>query len=182
MRRVSVVGNSGSGKTTVARAIARRLGTPAIELDGIVHQPGWVELPTPEFRHRVRALIARDTWVIDGNYGSRVQDLVWSRADTIVWLDLPRRVVVTRVTRRTVGRVILRKRLWNGNREPWSNLWSRDPMKSVIAWSWAHHAESRARYESAMSDPNWSNTRFVRLRSQREIRRFLHDVPVTDAA
>ena len=172
------MGNSGSGKTRVARAIAGRLGIPVVELDAIVHQPGWVELPTPEFRRRVGACVAQDAWVVDGNYSTRVQDLVWSRADTVVWLDLPRRVVVTRVVRRTLGRVILRRRLWNGNREPWNNLWSRDPMKSVIAWSWTHHATSRKRYESAMTDAQWSNLRFVRLRSRREITRFLHDVPV----
>ena len=172
------MGNSGSGKTTVARALAARLGIPLVELDAIVHQPGWGELPTSEFRRRVEACVAQDSWVVDGNYG-RVQHLVWSRADTVVWLDLPRRVVVSRVVRRTVGRVVLRRKLWNGNREPWSNLWSRDPMKSVIAWSWTHHAASRERYESAMTDPEWSNLRFVRLRSQREIKRLLgHRSPI----
>jgi adenylate kinase family enzyme len=117
--------------------------------------------------------------VIDGNYSGRVQDLVWSRADTVVWLDLPRRVVMTRIVRRTLGRVILRRKLWNGNREPWSNLWSRDPMTSVIAWSWTHHAASRERYESALADAKWSNLRFVRLRSQRDVKRFVHELPAT---
>jgi adenylate kinase family enzyme len=177
MRRISVVGNSGSGKTRVARALAERLGIAFVELDSIVHQPGWVELPTPEFRRRVAAAVAQHAWVVDGNYSGRVQDLVWSRADTVVWLDLPRRVVMTRVIRRTVVRVVLRRKLWNGNREPWSNLWSRDPMKSVIAWSWTHHATSRARYESAMAATEWSHLHFRRLRSRREITAFLREVP-----
>ena len=75
VRRVSVVGNSGSGKTTVAAQLAARLGVSHIELDAIRHQPNWQELPDDEFRSRVAALTDADGWVVDGNYGA-VRDLV----------------------------------------------------------------------------------------------------------
>jgi predicted kinase len=91
---VSVVGNSGSGKSTMAAALARRLGVPHVELDGLKDQPGWTELPRDEFAARVRTTIAGDGWVIDGNY-SDVRDEIWQRADTVVWLD-PHRAVVMR--------------------------------------------------------------------------------------
>ena len=87
VRRVSVVGNSGSGKSTLASALAEHLEVPWIELDSIYHQPGWIPLPAPDFRARVEAAAAGDAWVIDGNY-TAVRDLVWARADTVVWLDL----------------------------------------------------------------------------------------------
>ncbi len=45
-----MVGTSGSGKTTVGRALAARLGLPFVELDAIFHQPGWTELPREDFR------------------------------------------------------------------------------------------------------------------------------------
>src|SRR6201996_2435689 len=77
VRRVSVVGCSGSGKSTVGRRLARDLGVPYVELDSIFHQPGWVPLPRDEFRRRVAELTAADGWVIDGNYSSSVQPLVW---------------------------------------------------------------------------------------------------------
>lgn len=83
-----MVGNSGSGKSTLGAALAARLGVPYVELDSIFHQPGWAELPRHEFRARVGALVGGDTWVIDGNY-TAVRDLVWARADTVVWIDLP---------------------------------------------------------------------------------------------
>ena len=89
VQRVSVVGNSGSGKSTLGAALAARLGVPYVELDSIFHQPGWAELPRDEFRERVGALADGDAWVIDGNY-TAVRDLVWARADTVVWIDLPR--------------------------------------------------------------------------------------------
>jgi adenylate kinase family enzyme len=176
MLRVSVVGSSGSGKTTFAAALARRLGVPHIELDSIFHQPGWTELPLEQFLERVGASTSSDGWVIDGNYPAVLQSIVWPRADTIVWLDLPRSLVITRIVPRTLTRVIFRRRLWNENRERWENLFSRDPERSIIAWSWAKHAEYRARYEGAMQDPRWEHARFVRLTTPRAIRDFLFDV------
>lgn len=171
MRRVSVVGNTGSGKSTVAAALAARLGAPCVELDAVFHQPGWTELPVEEFRARVADAAAGESWVIDGNY-TAVRDLVWARADTVVWLDLPRSAVMWRVVSRTVRRAARRQELWNGNREPWSNFWSLDPQRSVVAWAWTQHRSYRARYEAAMADPAWAHLRFVRLRSAADVRRF----------
>ncbi len=119
MRRVSVVGNSGSGKSTLARELALVLGVPYVELDSLFHQPGWVPLAEDEFRRVVGAAAAVDGWVMDGNY-SAVRPIVWTRADTVVWLDLPRRTVMRQVVWRTVRRAVTRQELWNGNREPLS--------------------------------------------------------------
>ncbi len=175
MQRICVVGSSGSGKTTFAAALARKLRLRHIELDSIYHQPGWTELHTDEFRRRVGLATDEGGWVVDGNYANHVQDILWNRADTILWLDLPRSLVVRRVIKRTLGRVALRRELWNGNRERWRNVLSRDPLKSVIAWSWTHHGKYIERYAAAMTDPGWNRLRFVRLTSPNEIARFLKD-------
>jgi adenylate kinase family enzyme len=174
VRRVSVVGCSGSGKSTVGRRLARDLSVPYIELDSIFHQPGWVPLPRDEFRRRVAELTAADGWVIDGNYSSSVQPLVWDRADTVVWLDLPRRTVMRQVIWRTLRRVAFRAELWNGNRERWANLFTWVPEDSVISWSWHRHAVYRSRYSAAAASPPQPGLAFVRLRSHRAIRRFLN--------
>jgi adenylate kinase family enzyme len=175
MRRVSVVGSSGSGKTTFSRELARRLDAPHVELDAIFHQPGWQELPREDFRSAVRAHLGEPEWVVDGNY-SQVQDLVLAHADSLVWLDYSRAVVMSRIVPRTVTRVARRQELWNGNREPFCNLWSIDPQRSVIAWSWAHHRELRQRYEQVVDAAAHSHLRIVRLQSPRSARRFLADV------
>ncbi len=172
MRRVSVVGNSGSGKSRLAAALAERLGVPSVELDSIFHQPDWTPLPLEEFRARVDDVTEADGWVVDGNY-SAVRDLVWRKADTVVWLDLPRRVVMPQVVSRTLRRQILRTELWNGNREEWRDLFSRDPERSIILWSWTNHTKYRDRYLAAMSDPTWRGLTFVRLRSHADAERFL---------
>jgi adenylate kinase family enzyme len=174
VRRVSVVGTSGVGKSTFASALALVLGAAFLELDSLQHQADWTPLPVEEFRARVALVTDGECWVIDGNY-SRVQDLVWARADTVVWLDLPRRTVMRRIVWRSVLRVATRTELWNGNRERWRNLFSLDKEESVIAWAWQTYASNRARYEAAMADPLHSHLRFVRLRSPAAVRRFLRE-------
>jgi len=172
MRRVSVVGGPGSGKTTVGRRIAGSLGAPYVELDSIFHQPGWTELPPAEFRRRVADLVGGDAWVVDGNYRA-VRDLVWARADTVVWLDLPRPLVLRRVVLRTLRRALTRRELWNGNREPLSNFYRLDPERNIIRWTWVMHPTYVARYSAALADPAHAHLRFVRLRSPAEIAAFL---------
>jgi adenylate kinase family enzyme len=172
MQRVSVVGNSGSGKTTIAAELARLIGAPHLELDSVFHQPGWVPLPEPEFRTRVTELIAAPRWVVDGNY-SAVRDLVWSRADTVVWLDLPRWQVMRQVVGRTVRRAARRAELWNGNVEPWSNFLHLDPERSIIAWAWTRHHVYRDRYLRAMIGPEYAHLRFIRLSSADDVRALL---------
>ena len=168
MQRVSVVGTSGSGKTTLAAALAARLGGEFLELDSVNHQAGWVPLPTPEFRRRVAAVAAGERWVIDGSYSSKVRDLVWARADTVVWLDLPKRTVMRRIVWRSFRRAAGRVELWNGNRERWQNLFRLDPEQSILAWAWTRHAVYRERYRTAQADPANAHLRFIRLRTAGE--------------
>lgn len=172
MRRVSVVGVSGSGKTTVARRLAARLSAPHIELDAICHQPGWAALPADEFRSRVAAVAAGEAWVIDGNY-SAVQPLVWQHADTVIWLDPPRRRFMPRIIWRTIRRVMLREELWNGNRERLANLLSWDPEQSVISWAWHHYPVYRQRYAAAAADPQFAHLAFIRVTTRAELERLL---------
>jgi adenylate kinase family enzyme len=169
-----VVGNSGSGKSTLARKLAATLGVPHLELDSVFHQPGWEPLPPDEFKQAVAARAAEDGWVIDGNY-SAVRPVVWARADTVVWLDLPRRTVMRQLTWRTVRRALTRQELWNGNREPVANFFRWDPEQSVISWAWHKHREYRDRYDAAAKDPANAHLTFIRLASRRHIDRFLAD-------
>jgi adenylate kinase family enzyme len=175
VRRVLVVGNAGSGKTRLGRALASRLGVPYIELDALNHLPGWTERTAEELQTLVADAIAPDAWVVDGNYRSKLGGLVYDRADTVVWLDYERPLVMRRVIGRTLRRVVTREELWSGNREPWSNLWSRDPMKSIVAWSWTNHAHVRSRNEGLMAEAPAGQT-WVRLRTPAETARWLAGV------
>jgi adenylate kinase family enzyme len=165
VRRISVVGNSGSGKTTLAAAVADALGVPHLELDSVFHQPGWEPLDKDVFRARVAEFAAADGWVIDGNYSS-AQDLVWQRADTVLWIDLSRRTVMRQLVGRTLRRMWIREELWNGNTESWRLLLSLDPHKSILVWAWTQHREYAQRYEAAARDPANKHLTFVRVPSR----------------
>ncbi|MFF2554262.1 hypothetical protein ACFVUS_24900 [Nocardia sp. NPDC058058] len=181
-RRISVVGTSGSGKSSLARHISEVLGIPHIELDAIHHQADWTPMPAHEFQVAVAERLAPDAWVADGNYHGKLGDLVWRRTDTVVWFDLPRRVVIRQITKRTIVRAATRRVLWNGNREEWRNMLSLDPERSVIVWAWTTHARNRERYLSFQADPAYGHLEFIRLRSHRDAARFLAGLAESSSA
>ncbi len=171
--RIVVVGASGSGKSTLARSLETRCGHARLELDALHHGPGWTRRPAETVRWEVRAFLEREgRWVIDGNWFG-LRDLVWPRADTMVWLDPSRARLLAQVVTRTVRRTLTREELWNGNREPWSNLYSLDPERSIIAWSMTSLAGYRAELAERMSRGEPGNARWVRLTSRREVEGFV---------
>lgn len=176
MQRICVVGCSGGGKSTLAKQLAEMRGLPHIELDSLYHQPNWASLSTQEFRKRVEAFTDQSRWVVDGNYFSDIGDISWGRADTVIWMDIPRHVATGRVIKRTFGRLMRRKELWNGNRERLREALSRDPERSIIVWAWARHDKYTARYAKAMRDEQWRHINFVRVRSAREARSLLQSL------
>jgi adenylate kinase family enzyme len=129
MTRISVRGISGSGKTTLAAELARRLDAPHVELDALYWGPGWTGASADELRAKVDPLLARPSWVVDGNYATSLGTLVTGRADLVVWLDLPLRVCLFRALRRTLARLADGQELWNGNRQTWrAAFWTRDSL------------------------------------------------------
>jgi adenylate kinase family enzyme len=173
VQRIVVVGNSGSGKSTLAARIAERIGAPHVELDSIRHQANWVELPDESFVAEVEERTRGGRWVVDGNY-PMVREVVWPRADTVVWLDPPRSVVMKRVLLRTLRRLVLRVELWNGNRERWTNLTSTDPERSVVAWAWAEHEHYRATYQRLMREHQ--DLRFERIVTPKDAEQLLRSL------
>ena len=150
-RRILVWGATGSGKTTVARALGETLGLGVIEMDALFWETGWAETPLPAFREKVIAALGAQPhgWVSDGNY-FRVRDILIPAADTIVWLKLPWRVSFWRLLRRTIARTLRREALWGTNRESLRNAFlSRE---SVLWWSIRRHREHRRNLARALAD------------------------------
>jgi adenylate kinase family enzyme len=170
-RHVIVWGHSSSGKTTVARQIARRIGAPHIELDAVFWQPDWAEKPVEEFRADVYTLLEKhaEGWVFDGNYG-RIKDLVLPQADTVVWIRLPFRVVFWRVLKRTISRILSREPLWDNNYETWrKSFFSRESLLLYVIKNWRRHV--RKGEKELATIPH--NAEIIMLRSSRAVDEFL---------
>jgi adenylate kinase family enzyme len=177
LSRVVIQGTSGSGKTTLSLALAGALGVQCLELDGLYQQADWTPLEVDEFRSRVACFVDQPRWVVDGNY-SHVRDILWPLATSIVFIDLPKRVVMTRVIKRTLLRIVKREQLWNGNRESWRNALSRDPMRNIILWSWNSHEKYREIVPREAAE-SVGLDRVVVLTSARDVRRFLNEARAT---
>lgn len=166
-QRVVVIGDSCAGKTTFARALALRLAAPHVQLDEHNWLPNWQAASTEVFRASVAAATTGSAWVVDGNYTHKLQDLVWAKADTIIWLDPPLWLILVRFFRRSFWRAFTREEVWNGNRESLRNsIFSKE---SLLVWIVTTHGRRQKQFREAME----GDSRFVHLRSPRDCSAFL---------
>lgn len=172
-RRLIILGTSGSGKTTLAKALATLFDCPFVELDALNWGPNWTAVDTETFRTQVAAATAGERWVVDGGY-TAARDLLWPRADAIIWLDYPIWVNLWRLFWRALRRIRSKEELWNGNRESFrTNFLSRD---SLFVWVVQTHRKRRRTYERELAGAAYAALTVVRLRSPRATERWLHDV------
>jgi adenylate kinase family enzyme len=172
-QRIAIVGLAAAGKTTLAAALAEKIAGRHIELDQLHWEANWTPATREVFRARVADAVKADAWATDGNY-SVVRDLVWTRADLIIWLDYSLPCVYARLLRRTARRLWTQEKICNGNVEHVrTNLFSRD---SLFVYNW--HAISRHReiYAKLLSEQTSADV--VRLRTPAEaatwLSRFKH--------
>lgn len=164
MQRVAVVGTPGSGKSTLAAALAARLDGACVDLDALNWGPNWTPAPVPVLRERVSDALRGERWVTAGNYSS-VRDIVWGRADTLVWLDYPLPLILWRLWWRTLRRVGRREELWGGNRERFgAQFLSRD---SLFYYAITTHRRRRAEFIETAGQPAYAHLRVLRFRSPR---------------
>ena len=169
-RRFAVVGATGSGKTTFARELAQRLAIPHVELDALHWGPDWTEVDDELFRKRTSDATSADAWVVDGNY-HQVRDIVWVRAEALVWLDLPFRTVAWRLTKRIVRRSFSHEELWSGNRERLSaHLFTRD---SLYLWLLKTYWRRKRQFPELLALPEHAHLTVARLTSAREVSQWL---------
>jgi adenylate kinase family enzyme len=164
MRRVLVIGSGGAGKTTFAKALAERTGLPLIHLDTLFWSAGWTPTPNEAWDRTIEQLLARETWIMDGNYGRTLPTRL-AACDTVIFLDMPRLLSLWRVLQRSVR--------YRGRSRP--DLPAGCPeqiTREFVWWIWTYKARRRPGILKQLATLP-ADTRAIVLRSSREAREFL---------
>jgi adenylate kinase family enzyme len=136
MKRVLILGIPGAGKSTLAQRLGAILCLPVFHLDRYYWNPGWKATPPQEWADRQIDLLSRPEWIIDGNYRSSIP-LRLQYADTVIYLDIPRRLALWRIMKRvTMYRGTTRPDMANDCPEP---LFDRE----FIRYIWRFHRDVR---------------------------------------
>ena len=172
MKKINVVGTSGSGKSALARKLAETLSIEYIEMDALFWGRNW-QLPSDEeFFLHLRKAIKGEKWVLDGNY-TRTIPIKWRSVDTVIWIDFSFIRTLTQSVKRAVIRIILKKEIWpdTGNTESFKMTFlSRD---SILLWMIKTFRKNRSKYEEMMQGDRFGHIRFIRLKSPGACSRFL---------
>jgi adenylate kinase family enzyme len=169
-KKIAILGISGSGKTTLAAKLSREIGVPHIELDRLVHLPGWKEASSDDVQRQVNEVLGEHRergWVIDGNYDAVLGDVrtaIYKQADAVVWIDLSLPRTLYRLTRRVLIDYLTQRDLYNGNRQ---NLrfafFQRD---SLITYAVKSHYQRRRTHPQRFRELGID---LIRLRTPREV-------------
>jgi len=171
--RIVVVGTTSSGKSTLAGQLAKISGADFIELDALHWEPNWVEAPDEVFRQRVDKATSSQAWVVAGNY-SVTRDLVWSRAETLIWLDYPFRIVFWRMLTRTIRRAVTKEKLFADNVENfWTHMkiWSKD---SLFHWLFKTYWRRKREYPMLFALPKNAHLKVIHFKHPKETEDWLN--------
>ncbi len=101
MKKILIIGNAGSGKTTFAKALAEKTGLPLIHLDRLFWKGKWEHLSKEEFDPLLQKELEKEEWIIDGNF-SRTLPHRLKYCDTVFYFDFPAALCLWGVTKRVI--------------------------------------------------------------------------------
>jgi hypothetical protein len=176
VQRQVLIGPSGSGKTTLGRWVEATLGLPLTDLGDLRWRPGWLEAPLDDLRRDVDRCTRAPRWVIAGNY-AKARDLVWSRADALVWLDLPLAQVLWRSPARALRHWWIAEPVCNGNRQTRAQL--ANGCDSLIGYTFCTFAARRREWPALLVSQEFRHLSQSRLRSDPEVAAWQHAIAGT---
>ena len=168
-KRTIIFGSTGVGKTTMVKEIAEEFDLPVIDIDSLRREAGRTDSPEETFVRLVTESVKGDTWIIDGSYTS-VQDIVWPRAEAIVWLDLSFWVFLSRLIKRSLYRIFVRKK----SEKP---IKGRDQPARERTWNYLRAIftgkQRRQRYFATIYGSKNVHLHIIRLASPEEVQHWL---------
>lgn len=174
LQRIVIVGTSSSGKTTLGCLISERLQLPQIDLDDLFWLPHWQHRTEKEFTGLVQEAVAEDCWVISGGNYTRMKEITWSRADLIIWLDLPLSLLLYRGAKRALKNIWYKRSFCNGNYESFRRFFSRE---SIVFYIIRSYWRRKRCYTKAFADlENKNKPKTIRLKNKKEINDFINQI------
>lgn len=170
--RIAVVGTTSSGKSTLASRLAEIIGADYIELDALYWEPNWTPAEPFNFFVRVEEAASSKAWVVAGNYHV-VRDVIWQKAELVIWLDYPLPILFWRLLKRTIRRAVMQEELWNGNREtflPHLKLWSDD---SLFRWLFKSYWKRKREYPILFALPENAHLKVIHFKHPDETKYWL---------
>jgi adenylate kinase family enzyme len=168
--KIHIIGPSGTGKTTLAHRLSELNGSPVVQLDPIVWLPGDIRRSNDELKPILEETLPKNGWITEGIYISGV-DKVYQESDQVVWLDLPLRINLTRVTTRFI------KQKLTGT-DYWGFISFLKLVHGTVGYSISNHTESSGKdgdinpkiLEAFLSS---HKQKLVRIRSMRDYKQYL---------
>ena len=171
-QRVVVIGTTSSGKSTLAERLAKQLNLNFIELDALHWEADWAEATLEEFRERVEQATKAKRWIVAGNYHV-VRDIVWPKAEAVIWLDYSLSRIFWQLTRRTLKRWWTQELLWGKNRERlWLHfkLWSQE---SLFHWLLKTYWRRKRETPELLALPEHQHLKVIRFKHPNEMNEWL---------
>jgi adenylate kinase family enzyme len=170
LQRIHIIGTPGAGKTTLARRLAQQLDLKFIELDSLFWGAHWLPAEASVFRRRVSACVRHHRWVACGNHIS-ARDLVWARAEAVIWLDYSTQLGFARLMGRAADKVSRNLRAWlRGERGP---MFSHD---SLLLYAFRARQERRADFGALLAAREYAHLKVLRFRKPEELAQWMNEV------
>lgn len=166
MERIVIIGCGGAGKSTLARQLGEKLDIPVVHLDKLFWRPGWVQVSREEFDKLHREALAREKWILDGNFDRTMEERI-QRSDTVIYLDFSRFACLMGVLKRvltTYGKV--RPDMGEGcpERIDWE----------FMKWVWDFNKNKREKNYRLLNAAEGKET--IVLKNRRAVKKFLEQV------
>ena len=166
MERIMIIGCGGAGKSTLARQLGEKLDIPVVHLDKLFWRPGWVQVSQEEFDELHRREIAKDRWIMDGNFGRTIPERI-ARCDTVIYLDYNRFTCLMGVLKRVLTTY--------GKSRP--DMGEGCPERidfEFLKWVWNFNKNKRERNYRLLREATHANT--ILLKNRRETAAFLRKI------
>lgn len=166
MQRVIIIGNSGAGKTTFAKSLAKKLEFPLIHLDKIYWQGDWGHLTREEFDAVLQVECEKPCWIIDGNFDRTIPQRL-KYCDTVFFFDVPTAVCLLGITKRIINNYGKVREDMGGNCVEYFDKQKSVLYKNAITFNKKHRKD----YYKMLSDAE--NVRVIIFKSRYSADKFL---------